>query len=306
MLWLCTGPMSDLRHIQANGRGNGSGQGRTAIVAEGGGMRGIFSSGVLDAFAEAGFDPFDLAIGTSAGACTLASHLAGQTGRNRRVFTGQMSRPEFVSLWRYLRGGHLLELDWLWDTLDQEDRLNVEAATSRPGIEFVVVATSALTGRPVYFQPSAPELNPMLKGSSAVPVLYRGPVQIGTEAVVDGGVADPIAVEEAYRRGARRILVIRTRPGSYVKSPGIESWFGRKLLAGYPELAKAISVQAATYRRAVEFIRQPPPDCQIIEIAPEKPLLTGRTTQQKAALEADYALGKKLGQRAMVDWLKTG
>lgn len=267
-------------------------------------MRGIFSSGVLDAFAEAGFHPFDLAIGTSAGACTLASHLAGQTGRNRRVFLNQMSRPEFISPWRYLRGGHLMELDWLWEVLDHEDRLDVEAATSRPGTEFVVVATCAATGRPLYFRPEAGDLNPVLKGSSAVPVLYRGPLQFKNETVVDGGVADPIAVKEAYRRGARNILVIRTRPSDYLKSPGLETTLGRWALSEFQQLADAIRRQAETYQKAVEFIRNPPPDCTILEVAPDRPLRTGRTTQDRKKLEADYQLGRKLGLRAMADWIQ--
>jgi predicted patatin/cPLA2 family phospholipase len=37
---------------------------RTAIVVEGGGMRGIFSAGVLDGLLSLGLDEFDLAIGT--------------------------------------------------------------------------------------------------------------------------------------------------------------------------------------------------------------------------------------------------
>ena len=49
---------------------------KTALVVEGGGMRGIFAAAVLDAFAEAGFDPFDLCLGVFAGACNLSSFLA--------------------------------------------------------------------------------------------------------------------------------------------------------------------------------------------------------------------------------------
>ena len=55
---------------------------KSALVVEGGGMRGVFSAGVLHAFGEIGFNPFDLYIGVSAGACNLASHLAGQNDRN--------------------------------------------------------------------------------------------------------------------------------------------------------------------------------------------------------------------------------
>ncbi|MBC7922105.1 MAG: patatin-like phospholipase family protein, partial [Ferruginibacter sp.] len=40
---------------------------KTALVVEGGGMRGVYPAGVLDAFLLAGFNPFDLYIGVSSG-----------------------------------------------------------------------------------------------------------------------------------------------------------------------------------------------------------------------------------------------
>jgi predicted patatin/cPLA2 family phospholipase len=58
----------------------------SALVVEGGAMRGIFACGVLDVFMEQAFNPFDLAIGCSAGGCILASHLAGQRGRNLHCY----------------------------------------------------------------------------------------------------------------------------------------------------------------------------------------------------------------------------
>jgi predicted acylesterase/phospholipase RssA len=71
---------------------------RSAIVVEGGAIRAIFAAGVLDGPADADFFPFDLAIGVSAGACTLASQLAGQRGRNQRVLCGPMTRPRFINV----------------------------------------------------------------------------------------------------------------------------------------------------------------------------------------------------------------
>ena len=72
--------------------------GSKALVVEGGGMRGIFSAGVLDAFLEMEFDPFNLYIGVSAGACNLASHLGGQYQRNYKIYTHYCTRPEFMNL----------------------------------------------------------------------------------------------------------------------------------------------------------------------------------------------------------------
>src|SRR3954470_7287265 len=114
----------------------------SAIVVEGGAMRGIFAAGVLDVFHEQGFDPFDLAVGSSAGACNLSSHLAGQHGRNRRCYLTQMRRREFADIRRFFRGGHWLDIDYLWHAFGREDPLDVMAAASHR--TQLVVGTTAV------------------------------------------------------------------------------------------------------------------------------------------------------------------
>ena len=123
--------------------------GRIALVVEGGAMRGIFAAGVLDVFLEQRFRPFELALGVSVGASNLLSYLAGQHGRARRCFLDQMSRPEFIDPWRMLRGGHWLDLDWLWGAITREDPLDCSAAAAS-GVEYTLVATCARTGEPRY------------------------------------------------------------------------------------------------------------------------------------------------------------
>ena len=85
-----------------------------ALVVEGGGMRGAFSAGVLDVFLEAGFNPFSVYGGASGGAMNLSSFLSGQHGRNFRIYRDICTCPEFISMVKYLRGGHWVDLDWLW------------------------------------------------------------------------------------------------------------------------------------------------------------------------------------------------
>ena len=275
---------------------------RAAIVVEGGAMRAIFAAGVLDAFADENFFPFDLAIGTSAGACTLASHLAGQRGRNRRVLCGPMTRPRFISPWRLVRGGHVMDLDWLWETLDIEDRLDVEAATSRRGVDFRVVVTDATTGKAAYPRPTAYDLNLLLKASSALPGLYRGPVAVRDRLFVDGGVADPLPVEEAYRLGARRIMVLRTRPAGTAEVSAREAWLASRMVRAYPNLVQAIRGRGAVYTRAAAFISNPPEGCRVVEVAPPRRLRTSRTSHDQQALAADYELGMSLARDAMAGW----
>ena len=266
-------------------------------------MRGVFSVGVLDVFLERGFEPFDIAIGASAGACNLASHVARQDGRNRRAYFDLMTRREFIDVRRALRGGSVVDLDWLWDTLAAREPLDVDAI-GRSAVELLVVATSARTGQPVYVRPRGPDVFDALKGSCALPGLYRGRVTLDGEALIDGGVSDPIPVEEAYRRGARRILVIRSRPAAFVKKNGWSSRASALWMRSAPTVAAAMMRTAECYQRAVALLHAPPPDCRVVHVAPTVPMRTSRTTTDRAALEHDYRHGRARGEEAIAVWTR--
>lgn len=266
---------------------------RTAIVVEGGAMRGVFSAGVLDGLLELGLHDFDLAIGTSAGACNLASFVAKQHGRNLRCYLNIMARRQLFSVRRALRGGHYMDLDWLWNAFAEEDPLD-EAAVACARTELVSVGTCAKTGAAVYFTARAPRIHEDLKAGCALPFLYRGPVAIEDKLVVDGGLVDPIPAQEAYRRGARRIIVIRSRPSATVKRASALARPVAALLFRTPAVARASLYTAQRYQQAVRFIQAPPHDAQIIELAPQVALQTKRTTQNPDHLRADYVSGLRL------------
>jgi predicted patatin/cPLA2 family phospholipase len=274
------------------------GRDRVALVVEGGAMRGIFSAGVLDVFLERRFRPFDLALGVSVGASNILSYLAGQHGRARRCFLGPMSRPEFIDPWRLLRGGHWLDLDWLWEAITREDPLDCRAA-HESGVEYGLVATCARTGQPRYLAPDAHDMLAALKASCALPVLYRHPIRVGGQPFVDGGLSDPLPVREAYRRGARTILVVRSRAANFVKRDRLVNRIGAWTMRANPAVASACKSAVVAYAEGVAFLRAPPSDCAIIQVAPETALATRRTSRDRGSLERDYALGRALGRDAI-------
>lgn len=276
-----------------------------AIVVEGGAMRGIFAAGVLDVFLERGWNPFDLAIGASAGACNLASHLAGQHERNKRCYLTQMRRDAFADGRRFLRGGHWLDVDYLWDAFAREDPLDA-AAAARSRTRLVVAATSVRHGTPRFFEPSADELIEALRASSAVPVLFRRFVAFRGELLADGGVGAPVPVDEAHRRGARRILVIRSRPAWFGGPSRVECRLAATVLREHPGLARAFLAYRAAYRRSLAFLRKPPAGVEVVHVAPARHLRTGRLTRDEDALTADYALGREAGVAAIAAWSAGG
>jgi len=271
----------------------------TALVVEGGGMRGIFSAGVLDSFGNAEFDPFDFYVGVSAGACNLASHLAGQYGRNFHIYSTYSITPEFISLKKYLRGGHFMDLDWLWESTIRDYRLDLKrifGKLKKEKKEYILGVTSLDTGRSVYLNPDAENLEHLLKISSAIPLLYRGTLSIDSGNALDGGIADPIPVLEAYRRGAKKITVIRSRPSGYVKKKNGMEFLLPVIFRKHPALARTLINRPDIYMESVAFINNPPDDVKIVEIAPPPDMAADRVTKNLKILRETYNTGIECGK----------
>ena len=107
-----------------------------------------------------------------------------------------------------------------------------------------------------------------LKGSCALPFLYRGTVRVGHDELVDGGISDPLPVREAYRRGARTLVVVRSRAADFVKNDRLVNRFGAWTMRSKPPIARACRTTPAAYGNAVAFLRSPPADCNVIQVAP--------------------------------------
>jgi predicted patatin/cPLA2 family phospholipase len=274
--------------------------GKSALVVEGGGMRGIFAAGVLHAFGKVGFDPFDLYIGVSAGACHLASHLAGQNNRNFDITLRYSLTSNFINPMRFLRGGHLMDLDWMWEQTIRNYRLDLPYLFNKlrtQNKEYIVVATSMDTGNTLYLRPDEDTLEHFLKVSSSLPVFYRNILKVNGEKATDGGIANAIPVREAYLRGATDITVIRSRPSDYVKKQSQFTFILSIYFRKYPRLMEKFKQRARNYMDAVDFIHHPPEGIRITELAPPNGAGIGRTTQNEAVLRTTYQIGIDYGNK---------
>jgi predicted patatin/cPLA2 family phospholipase len=274
-----------------------------ALIVEGGAMRGVFSTGVLDGFLEAGFNPFDLCVGVSSGAGNLAAYLAQMPGRNLRIYTDYSLRPEFIRLRRLARGGHLMDLDWLWKITIAEIRLDLATIYAGTGL-FLVGLTDVETGKAVYQETNAANLEPVLKASSAMPILYRGFPSIAGRPTADGGLADPLPVAVALERGARRIMVIRSRSASYIKHENLSQALLQWQLKPYPDLCRTIAGRVGRYNQAVALIRNPPAGVAIHEVCPPEKFRPARLGRNKAVLVEGYRQGQRAAIGAIRAWLR--
>ena len=277
-------------------------KGKNALVVEGGAMRGIFATGVMDAFMEADYNPFDLYIGVSAGSTALAAYVANMYQRNYKIFTTYSIGGDFISWKKFFKGGHLVDLDWLWDVTIRDLRLDLEKICEGQR-EFLVGLTDSETGKAVFLKPDVANLEEITKASSALPIMYRNQIAVDGRIYVDGGIAAPIPVEEAFRQGADRIMVIRSRPKSFeMKIKSINHMVSRSVLRKFPAVIEAIESRPAVYAKSLAFMRRPPSRISILEVNPPEDFGTKRLTQDIDQLNADYELGKAAGRQAMRDF----
>ncbi|WP_214001078.1 patatin family protein [Arsukibacterium sp.] len=266
----------------------------SALVVEGGAMRGIFAAGVLDAFIEQQHQPFQFAIGVSAGSTNLIGYLAGDHGRSRQILLDHARRADFLNWRRYLKGGHFCDVSWLWHASFDDVPLNVEHYLCRQ-VPLYAVTTSVSTGLAHYFEVTGDNMHQLFPASCAIPLMYRDFPQINGEQMTDGGLADAIPVLKAYAMGARDITVILSQPLGYRKRTSRLPVLMKPFFKQYPQMFSAVLSRTERYNQALDFIARPPADCRVRVVAPPADFAVGRFCQHPQQLEAGYQAGRISG-----------
>ncbi|GMQ46437.1 alpha/beta fold hydrolase [Vibrio sp. 10N] len=271
---------------------------KIALVTEGGGQRGIFTAGVLDAFLRAEFNPFDLLIGTSAGSLNLASYICGHQGHSYKVIAEATRHPEFFNLAKYLLSGEGLDLDFLVDSAESRIPLNWDKGSDFLKTKQVVaVATHGTELTSACFDVTRENWKHVLSASCAIPALHKRPVVFDDTRWFDGGIAAPIPVEEAYRRGYKHIVVVRTMPIDFEDHhPMLEAFLKRAPSKTLTELSAMLIKHEESYRQTQRFLASPPDDVEIYEISPDRALLSSVIGSTKKQLDSDYMHGVRLGR----------
>ncbi len=275
--------------------------GPNALIVEGGAMRSIVSCGVLDQFLAQQFSPFDSFWGVSAGANNLVAYLANMPKRNLKVYLDYSCRKNFIKPGRFIRGGDLMDLDWMWDISLRELGLDKQTLDAEKRPLFITV-TRQSDGQAVYLSPSSDQVAEAMKASSALPILYRRGVELDGTHYVDGGVADSIPLQAAIDSGAKNIMILRSRPASYRKPA--PKWRGltRRLLRETPGLIEPMLTRHLRYNQTLDLIASPPDGINVLQFCPPEEFKLKRLSRETETLEHAYQLGMELGEHAIQQW----
>jgi predicted patatin/cPLA2 family phospholipase len=267
---------------------------RIGLVLEGGGMRGVYTAGVLERFLERDLF-FPYVIGVSAGACNAVSYLSRQRGRNRRVTVDFVDHPEYISLKNWIKKGSVFGMDLIFDRIPNEiDPLDYDKLFSISET-FVMGTTDPVEGKPAYYgnQEWAADratFASIIKASSSLP-FFAPAVDIGGRLMYDGGVSDPIPVRKALEDGCDRVVVVLTKDATYRIKPFRRRRLARLLYRRYPGLVEAMIRREQVYNETMSLIGQLEQEGRAFVIRPSVKLPVGRMERDKPKLETLYELG---------------
>ncbi len=272
----------------------------TALVVEGGAMRSAFSAGLLDAFLERGFDPFDTCIGVSAGACNLAAYLANCQGLALKLYLEFAKRRKITDVTHLLSGRPLFDLDWLSGALDGE--LAAKLALNGGGERLRVGVTSVSTGQAEYLGVENGEIGLLLRASTALPLLYKEFPRIAGQPLADGGIADALPVFKAFASGARTVMLVRARPSQYRKKDTPIHRLMRWRMRAYPALVSTMAKRVPLYNDTLNNLANPPQNTAILEICPPSDLVMARFTGSAGVVLRAYESGREVAVDVIRHW----
>lgn len=267
----------------------------TALILEGGGLRGVFTCGVLDCFMDKGIR-FPFTVGVSAGACNGLSYMSGQRGRAKSSNIDLMDKHHYVGFKYLLTQGCIMDYKLLFEDFPEKiipyDYEAYFANTDR----FVMVTTNCLTGKAEYFEEKTDRKRVMdiVRASSSLPYVAKITYVDGIP-MLDGGIADPIPVEYAQSQGYERMVVVLTRNKGYRKNEKqfpVPKFIYRK----YPELRKTLSSRNAEYNRTMEMIERLEDEGRMTVIRPVHPIEVDRMEKDTDKLRSLYQEGYELAE----------
>lgn len=276
---------------------------KTGLVLEGGGLRGIYTVGVLDVLMEHGLFP-DYAVGVSAGAANAVSYLSGQKGRGYRVNTAYLGDKRYMSLSNLFHKHSLFGFDLIFDEIPNAlDLLDYDAIQRSP-VEFYTGVTSCEDGASLYFGKEylAHDCR-LLRASASIPIISQ-PVEIDGIPCVDGGVADPIPVQKAMDDGCERIVAILTQPRGYRQRPMRLRPAYHRMLRRYPRLVETLDRRHTVYNACLAQLEQLERCLRAFVIAPSRPLPASWMSKEPRRLQESYEIGRADAAKALENGLK--
>lgn len=274
---------------------------RSGLILEGGGMRGVFTCGVLDNLMDRGIR-FPYTIGVSAGACNGLSYMSGQRGRAKFSTIDLMEKYRYISFKHLLLKGNIMDFDLLFHTFPEKIIPYDYPAFAQCEERYEMVTTDCRTGRARYYDEKHDprRIIDIVKASSSLPFVC--PIaKVDGEPMLDGGIADSIPLRRARELGFDNNVVVLTRNKGYRK-PNKRGTVPPPFYLRYPALREAIRQRNLLYNEQIELVERLEQQGEITVLRPERPIVVDRMERDTRKLLDLYDEGYECA--AKIDFVK--
>lgn len=262
---------------------------KIGLVLEGGGMRGLYTAGVLDVMMEHQFMP-DVVCGTSAGVTFGVNLLSQQKGRVLRYNCRYAGDRRYISLHSWLTTGNIINRDFAYDLLPRELDPFDEETFEQSKAAFYATITNMRTGQAEYVRiTNTWQQMDVIRASASLPIICQ-PVEWQGEKYLDGGLVDNIPLDKCIELGCDKIIIVLTRPLDYVRNDHIAG-VCRLCYPRHKALLRAIEQRNDRYNARLQQIRRLEQEGKVFVLRPSENISVGRLEKDVARLQALHHLG---------------
>ena len=269
---------------------------QAGLVLEGGGMKGIYTAGVLDLFLDKGIT-FSSVYGVSAGAVNMCSYLSGQRGRARDVTLDYLDNRKYCSLESLITTGDLFNVQMCYHLIPEYLNPYDYAAFDRYKGKAFSVATDIVTGRPEYFRIRDMKKDiDKIRASASLPLVSRN-VKVDGGLYLDGGISDSIPLQRSVVDGNRKNVVVMTKEVGYVRRPSSHLGLVKLRYLRYPKVAQLMAERHVFYAQQVAYIERMRKSGKAFVIRPKVDIGVGRVEKDVEKLTRLYRQGYEDAER---------
>lgn len=264
---------------------------KTALVLEGGAMRGIYTAGVLDILLENDIK-VDGVIGVSAGSIHGCNFVSKQKERSIKYYKACRNDYRFLSFKSFLKTGNIVDTEYCYHEIPDKKFVFDHNTFNKSKTKFYVTVTNVETGKAEYIHcTDLKKQIDYLRASASMQVVSQI-VEINGNKYLDGGIADSIPIEKFQEMGYDKCIVVQTRPEGYKKGKDKMYMIEKRLYKNYPNLLKSMKNRHVNYNKTLEKIDELEKNKEIIRIRPSKKIKIGRLEKNMKTIVEMYELGR--------------
>ena len=263
---------------------------QAGLVLEGGGMKGMYTAGVLDFFLDKGIE-FSGVYGVSAGACHMCSYLSKQRGRALDIGIDYLDNKKYCSVHSLLTTGDLFNVKTAYYLIPEYLNPYDYAAFDKYEGRAYAVVTNIVTGKPEYLRLKDMKKDiEAVRASASLPLVSRN-VKIGNKLYLDGGMTDAVPIKKSIMSGNRKNVVVLTKEEGFVRKPTTHLELMKLRYLKYPKIAEVMAERHITYNDTMAYLEEQQANGQAFVIRPKNKSDVGRIEKDAEKLKALYEEG---------------